>query len=203
MEVEIKDNVLYEGVFSFKTPSGYYATPLGFRKKGGLVHVNVYKTSRTYVFLSMNNRVVLNIVYDPYVYLYTALKDETNGLNKVAFYEGPDGLPRVKDSIAHLVLSIVDKVDVGESVNFIYGIEKIERGNVTIEPYSRCVGLSIEALVYLTKIKHISGTTEGFKVTVNYLNQVVATLSRVCRDPYHGELVNQISVLSRRWREES
>lgn len=203
MEVELKENTLYEAVFSFKTPSGFYATPLGFRRKGGFIYVKTYRSTRTHKYLMGVNEVVLNIVYNPYVYLYTAFKDETDGLNKVSFHVGNDGLPRIKGSLAHIVLRKMNEECFEDYCLFTYLIERIEKSNETIEPYSRCFGLTIEALVYLTKLKHIPGSTVGFENIVNYLNNVLATLNRLCRDGYYGELVEEIMVLNKQWRGES
>lgn len=196
----VRDDVLYEGIVSFKTHDGYYATPMGFRVRNYSVYLKVYHGTQTYSYLSSIPRIVLNVVEDPYVYLHLAFKKETNGLAKVRFIEIDDNTPIIDGAKAYAVLLLksISRGSVYDIFEYFFN-GFIYRDHVD-EPFSRCRSLAIEALIYLTKIKTPDIPLSERRLAEAYLDHVVSILESRCIDPFHGELVRNIVELYSRVR---
>lgn len=191
----IRDDVLYEGVVSFKAKDNYYATPVGFTLRKGYVYLRVYHGSLTHLYLSSLDKIVLNIIEDPYIYLYLAFKKETNGLNKVKFVEVDERLPVIAGAKAYSILTLrsIEKALVYDVFKYIYS-GFIVRDHID-EPFSRCRSLAIEALIYLTKMKSENLSCDEKAEAETYVDRVLKILNRICVDQYHEELINSLNKL--------
>ncbi|MEM4691485.1 MAG: DUF447 family protein [Desulfurococcaceae archaeon] len=188
----VRDNVPYEGIISLKSEKGYYATPIGFTIRGNNIYIKVYHGSLTHSYLSTIRKTVLNITDNPYIYLYLAFKKEFNGLNKVSFIEVEDNAPVLEEAKAYAILYLRDIIPCLNYDTFIYNYDTFVTRNPDIEPLSRCNWLAIEALIYLTKLFKIRDSGVEVSDMKTYLNHVFRIMERLCNDPYHKELVNNL-----------
>jgi len=148
----------YEAIASFYLDGEPWATPLGFRLvDSDSILVNVYSGTRTFTAITSGVDVVLNIVRDPAVYLYTTFKNfYKNWRNLIKFDKGVKvKAPRILNAEAYIELKPLYIQYNFNTARAIYRIVDIYPGAPILEPHSRCISHIIDAIIYLTKLRDI------------------------------------------------
>ncbi len=187
--LKLSPDILYEGIITYYIQDRPYAVPLGFKiLEKDKIMLKIFKNSKTYnFFINENPDLVINLTFNPMLYIITAFKDalreEYENIKYVNAYKVK--APRISSEHevwGYIEARIIEKGDRNKGyLEVILNVEHIDAFSrfLIIEPLSRIYNHMIDVAVYLTKIA--STTYETYRKYVELLKYSLGLINENCR----------------------
>ena len=149
----------YEAIATFYVDEKPWATPLGFRVADPKhVLLRVYAGTTTFNTLRRGVDIVLNIIRDPALYLYTAFKNlYPDWAQRLRFEQSRRvSAPRLADAELCIEARAVYVIEHSSFLESLYEIVHVELRSVQLEPPTRCTPHLIDLVIYLTKLRDVA-----------------------------------------------
>ncbi len=184
--LKLSPDILYEGIITYYLEDSPHAVPLGFKLKGrDKVKIRIYEGSRTFkVFQNKNPDIVINLTYNPTLFIVTAFKDilreEYENIRYVNAYKV--NAPRIApehEIWGYIEAKVENKnikknlIEVDLKIEYIDAFSRF----LIIEPLTRIYNHMIDIAVYLTKIAN----TE-YKIYRRYLKLLKYSLELIYKN---------------------
>lgn len=202
-DVNLREGVWYESIFSAFITSNPYFTPLGFRVSQRTIELKIYRTTKVSLLIDLLDKAALNVVDDPYLYYLATFKEETGGIpqSEISFL---NGIPVLKKAYGYILMKKRGLVKHENTYHASFEIEEIVENPLIpeiLEPYSRCRVFLIEMIIYASKIKAMRETLDSD--LLNKLKRQVEDsykiVEKTCFNEKDLKLANELKEMVARW----
>lgn len=187
----IHKNIIYEALLSYYLPNGSpTAVPIGFKiNDNDQVVLRIYKDSRTHNVISKYNPdCVINLTFDLNLFLKSAFKDIYGELPIEIFDKSHYvNAPIIKNCYGYLHLKPIEVKFFENYLISKYRIAHLELNKVNFV-YTRAFSITLELLIYVSKIKYCIYDEFMLKLIEYYVN----LLKRIANSNTYTNLCGEI-----------
>ena len=179
--IELATDEIHEFIISTRLDGADYAAPIGIRvARSGALVAKVYRGSSLWRACAENDVFALNVCLDPRVFIHA-----TVDRSRLRFSRSKElSIPIVEGCSGYIECVKLGFVDMG-SFYLLY-LQPISSVVHTLRPYSRALGLSIEVLIELTRLRARVKQCDGAK---EFLRECISRIQRVWSSDTYVELL--------------
>jgi len=184
-ELKMFRGSIHEVIISTYLNGVPYATPIGIVDCGSYVlKARVYKGTTLWEACRRSNLFILNICLDPVVFVQSILaKSELQFFDSKLIKQ-----PAIAGCEGYIECLKLGLVDESPSYGTLY-LQVIDFEILALAPYTRCLGLAIEILIELTRIR---ARVKGCREAAMKLDQLVKDFHRLCSGSAVDTLINTL-----------